>query len=72
MEEKEVIEKVPMGAKPYYICTTDRINELLSAIGRYVNNVNLTGDAANSVRLWAVELTQQIQLLSTLAIYDKK
>lgn len=62
--------KPPMGAAPYYVVAVDRINELLSAIGRYVNNSPFGEIEIAAAKLWAVELNEQISLLDTLRIYS--
>lgn len=62
----------PVGATPYYITARDRINELLSAIGRYMNEPGdkLTREMIKSAKLWSIELTEQIDTYDTLHIWE--
>ena len=43
---------------------------LTAAIARRINDVPLTRESVKRVKLWAVELNQQLDLLATLLIYD--
>jgi len=47
-----------------------RINELLSAIGKYMNIEPLTRDMTQRANLLAIELQGQIELVDTLLIYS--
>ena len=64
--------KPSLGAKPFFIAGTDRINELLGAIGRYVNEKYVTREQIRSAILWAVEVKQQLELIDLLMIYDRE
>lgn len=65
-----VLEKPPIGAKPYKISAVERINELLAAIGRYANNAAFTDVNISRMHLWITELEEQIDLIGTMMIYD--
>jgi len=69
-ENKEAARKPPLGAKPYNIVAVERINELLSAIGKYINYQKPTRDTTALVKLWVTELGAQVDLLDTLLIYE--
>ena len=43
---------------------------LTAAIARRINDAPLTRESVKRVKLWAVELNQQLDLLATLLIYD--
>ena len=60
----------PIGATPYKVYAVDRINELLGAIGRYMNEVPLTNELVDHAKKWAVELEAQIDLISSMMLYD--
>lgn len=63
----------PVGTTPYYIAARGRINDLLAAIWRYINEpeAKLTDSAIKAMRLWSVELSNQIDIIDTLNIYNK-
>lgn len=67
---KTQMKKPLVGATPYYRAAVSRSNELISAIGRYLNDAPLTKAKIKEVKLWAVELGEQIDLISTMFIYD--
>lgn len=69
-ENKEMVQKPPIGAAPYHIVAVERINELLKAIGRYINYQKPTRDTTALVKLWVTELGAQVDLLDTLLIYE--
>lgn len=68
--EHEAEKMPPVGVIPYGYVASDRINDLLGAIGRYINDTPLTQEKVKTVKLWTVELNEQIDLLSTMLIYD--
>ena len=69
-ENKETVQKPPVGVAPYHIVAVGRINELLKAIGRYINYQKPTRDTTALVKLWVTELGAQVDLLDTLLIYE--
>ena len=65
------INRPPIGVKPYYTVAVPRVNDLLSAIGRYVNVCDLSRWHINAAKLWAKELEEQLDLIDTMLIYKE-
>lgn len=68
--DHDTAKKPPIGVKPYYVAAVNRINELLSAIGRYMNEPKLTKELIDSVTPWIQELDEQVSLIDIMLIYD--
>ena len=64
------MHKPPIGVKPGWLCATQRISELASAIQRYAEDEH--GVARRSqMRLWAEEMVLQVQILEWLKQGEK-
>ncbi len=59
-----------MTAASYRIGTIGRMVELCLAIKSTVRKENLTRDDMKPLKLWAIELSEQADLLDTMLIYD--
>lgn len=70
-ENKAAAKKPPLGPKPYKIASTERINELLAAIGRYMNYEDLTRNDIEEVRKWMYELGEHVDLVDSMLIYEE-
>lgn len=68
--EEPCRKEPPLGVKPFALVAVPRINDLLSGIGRYVNEPNLTRDLIGYAKLWATELHEQLDLIDTMLIYE--
>ena len=62
--------KETMTAASYRIGTIGRMVELCMAIKSTVRKENLTRDDMKPLKLWAIELSEQADLLDTMLIYD--
>ena len=56
-------KKPPLGAKPYYIASGDRIHELAEAINRHAGSPNRNLDY---MRKWAREIIAQCDLIEKM------
>ena len=56
-------KKPPLGARPYYIASGDRIHELAEAISRHAGSPNRNLD---SMRKWAMEIIAQCDLIEKM------
>ncbi len=63
-------EQAPRDPTAYDDAAVERIGMLTAAIARRINDAPLTRESVKRVKLWAVELNQQLDLLATLLIYD--
>ena len=61
----------PRSPKPFSIVARDRVNELIEAIRRYVNTPEMSREYILQARVCAIELSEQIDLISTLLIYTQ-
>ena len=69
-ENRQTDNIPPVGATPYDSYAVDRINELLGAIGRFVNDKPLTCDALGKAKFWATEIIEQIELIEYMYICE--
>lgn len=58
-------EKPPVGVKPYYISSGERINSLAEAIQRYSTTKNY-----KTIKLWAGEIICQCKLVEIMTEYE--
>lgn len=68
--EEQCRKNPPLGVKPFALVAVPRINDLLSGIGRYVNEPNLTRELIGQAKFWATELNEQLDLIDTMLIYE--
>lgn len=59
-------EKPPIGIKPYYIVSCERINALAEAIQRYSTTKNY-----KAIELWAEEIICYCDFLEKMKKYEK-
>jgi len=59
------MNKPPLGAKPYYIAATDRIDELSKAIYDYSQEVD-NKKFIKTIKKWASEIILQCELLERM------
>lgn len=65
MQEKISEENI----EPFDVVAQKRIAELLAAICRQMNTNELTREKIAQAKLYAIELNEQLDLLSTLMLY---
>lgn len=65
------MQKPPVGVKPGWLCATQRISELASAIHRYVYDERV-GVNIRLMRMWAEEMILQLEILDKLTGFGKE
>ncbi len=58
-----MIEKPPLGCRPYYISASERIKELAEAIARNADRADLYG---GHIEIWAYEILYQLAMLKKI------